>query len=229
MADPWDVLRTEEGRDQLITLADHYIRAEQDREAGLCLAELSYVVKHVGSPSADNAFAEAARIGAEAVALLRKANDKEGLCRALRLAAVPFLADCEPLLSESLSLARELGAVEQEAWTTFAMRSFGGGPDPMCERAHALFEQCGSLEGQAFCQRTMGFRIGSHDPEMLQRSIDLFEEAGNTEEAERGRAFLDAALMPEDPDSPKIPPEAIEELARMIVSGECGESECEPK
>ncbi|MDQ2986360.1 MAG: hypothetical protein M3R13_06510 [Armatimonadota bacterium] len=228
MAEPWDVPRTEEGRDRLIELHEEYKLAGKDREAGICLAQLAYVIKHVGAPNGGNAFAESARLGAEAVTLLRKAGDKKELCRALRRAAVPFHADCAPLLEESLALARELGDIEEEAWTTFAMRKVGGGPCPMTERALALFEQCGSLEGQACCLLTMGFKIGNHNPTLLKRSIQLYEEAENIEEAERGRKFLEVALMPDDPNEEPIPDGVLEKFAQMFATGSCEDDECDP-
>ncbi len=221
MQEPWDVPRTEEGRDKVIALLEEYRAAGQDREAGICLSRLAYLIKHVGAPDGGHAFGESAKTGAEAVALLRKTGDKKELCRALRQAAVPFHANCEPLLAESLALAQEIGDMEEEAWTTFQMRRFGGGPDPMTERALDLFQQCGSLEGQASCFLVMGFRIGMHNPEMLQRSIDLFEQAGNSVEAERGRKFLEVALMPDDPNEPPITDEDIERFGQMFATDSC--------
>ena len=200
MQHPWDVPRTEEGRDRLIALLEEYRASGAEREAGICLSRLAHVVKHVGTVEGVNAFQKSSELGAEAADLLRKVGDKKELCRARRQAAVPFNADCKTLLAESLALAQEIGDIEEEAWTTFQMRTFGGGQDPNTERALELFRQCGSLDGQAGCYRTMGFRIGKHNPEMLQRSIELYEQAGNTVEADRGRMFLEVALMPDDPN-----------------------------
>src|SRR5687768_6854471 len=191
MQQPWDVPRTEEGRDRLIALLEEYRASGAEREAGICLARLAYLIKHVGARDGGHAFGEPAQVGAQAVALLRKVGDKREWCRALRQTAVPSNAECKTLLAESLALAQDIGDIEEEAWTSFQMRGVGGGPDPMTARALELFEGCGSLECQANCYRTLGFRIGNHNPEMLQRSIELFEEAGNTAEAERGRKFLE--------------------------------------
>jgi hypothetical protein len=227
MQEPWDVPRTEAGRDRLISLVAEYKAAGNDREAGIALSRLAHVVLHVGAGNDRNGFAECARIGAESVALLRMAGDKKELCRALRTSAVKFHADCEPLLEESLELAQEIGDIEEEAWTTFAMRKFGGGPDPMTERALALFEQCGSLIGQAACYRTLGFCIGKHDPALLERSIQLYEEAGNMVEAERGRKFLEVALMPDDPNEEPLPEGFVEKVAEMFAKGSCEGGSCE--
>jgi hypothetical protein len=196
MSNPWDVPRTEAGRDELIRLVDEFKQAGKDREAGICLLNLAHVYKHVGAPDG-RAFDAAAEAGAEAIALLRQAGDKRELARALRLAAVPFSADCAALLNESLALARQIGDVEEEAWTIFRMNHGDGVPGHTHEEALALFEECGSLEGQASCLRSMGFKIGKHNIDLLKKSIELFEQAGNAEEAERGRAFLDVAMMPE--------------------------------
>ena len=105
MQQPWDVPRTEEGRDRLIALVQEYRASGDERELGICLSRLAYVVKHVGMVDGGNAFQQSAELGAEAADLLRKVGDKRELCRALRQAAVPFNADCKTLLAESLALA----------------------------------------------------------------------------------------------------------------------------
>lgn len=60
MADPWDVPRTEEGRDHLIALLEEYRDAGKEREAGIYAAMLAHHVKHVGAPGDGHAFDEAA-------------------------------------------------------------------------------------------------------------------------------------------------------------------------
>lgn len=211
----------------MIALVAEYKAAGKGREAGIALSRLAHVVKHVGAGNGGNAFAECARLGAEAVALLRKAGDKRELCRALRTSAVMFHADCKPLLEESLALAQEIGDIEEEAWTTFAMRKFGGGPGPMTDRALALFEQCRSLEGQAACYQLLGFSIGKHGEALLKRSIELYEAAGNTEEAERGRLFLEVAPRQPDPDEEPLPEGFVEKVAEMFATGSCEGGSCE--
>lgn len=102
------------------------------------------------------------------------------------------------MLEESLALAREIGDIEEEAWTTFRMTRADGVPGHTLEAALALFEQCGCLAGQATCLRCIGFQIGKHNIPMLQKSVELFEQAGHTEEAERGKRFIEVAMMPDD-------------------------------
>jgi hypothetical protein len=108
------------------------------------------------------------------------------------------------------------------------MRGFNGGDtDPFSVRALTLFEACGSLVGQAYCLRTMGFKIGAHKPDLLERSIALFEQTGNELEAERGRRFLEVALMPDDreDDQPPISQEDFELLSKMWASCDCDDDD----
>lgn len=186
------------GRSKLLDLLEKYRAAGQDREAGICLARLAHIYKHVGCAGDRLAFPEAAKAGAEAVELLRKTGDKKQLCIALRAAAVPFEVETEPLLEEALAIARELGDIEEEAWALYAMRGFGGGRSPKVERALELFTRCGCLKGQATCLLTMGFAIGKHDIPKLRQAVELFEESGDKRQSKIAREFLKVALMNTD-------------------------------
>jgi hypothetical protein len=199
MAEPWDVPVSRKGRSKLVDLLEKYRAAGKDREAGICLARLAHVYKHVGAVGDGMAFPEAAKAGAEAVELLRKTGDKKQLCIALRAAAVPLEVETEPLLEEALAIAREIGDMEEEAWALYGLRGPGGRRSPKVEQAHELFTRCGCLKGQASCLLTMGFAIGNHDIPKLRRAVELFEESGDKRQSKIAREYLKVALMNTEP------------------------------
>lgn len=184
---------TEAGRDQLLTLiAD--LRANSDkRTLGIALATLAHVVKHVGTADGRPAFASAAEAGTEAVHILRETGDKAELARALRLAALPFCGlDCATMLTESLALTRELGDREQEGWTLLRMTGSDGVPGHSVEEALAAFKECGDLSGQATCLMKIGFRR-PHQPELIEKAVEIFESIGASRDADVARQFLHLA------------------------------------
>lgn len=179
--------RTEAARDEL-TILVRDLRTKGDKAAlGRALTDLADSVKHVGTPDGENAFAASARLGSEAVSLLRETGDRKGLSRALRVAAVPMIEgiDHRAMLEESLSLARAIADREEEGWTLLRMTRADGVKRVTIEEALKCFEDCGSLEGQASCLLVMGFECNPRQPELIRRAAQLFREAGNMREADR--------------------------------------------
>jgi len=87
-------------------VGQNYEKQGNVREAGICYSRLSYLEKQFGP------FQKSAEYGQKAVSLLRQAEDKVELSRALRMACVPFMGgvDHAAYLRESLALAREAGS-----------------------------------------------------------------------------------------------------------------------
>jgi hypothetical protein len=190
-SEPWDVPRTEEGRDQLIQLINKYQRSGQLRELGCSLSRLAHIVKHVGAPDDLPAFPASAAVGAEAVQVLRQVGDKRELALALVHAAVP-MCDVEhaALLNEALALSREIKDKEVEGWVLFRMTRANGVPGHTIKEALACFEEAGCNRGIATCLTSLGFEPATRDPELLQRAIALYEDEGMAEDAERARVML---------------------------------------
>ncbi|MCB8933816.1 MAG: hypothetical protein M9921_08890 [Fimbriimonadaceae bacterium] len=190
---PWDVPVTEEGRDELIRMVADYQQPGDELELGQTLSRLAHVVKHVGSPDGQGAMVRSAQIGSEAVRVLREIDAPKALCRALRIAAVPFVTgiDCEALLAESLTLARQIGDLEEEGWTLFRMTRANGVDGVAVEDALRCFEACGSLSGKACCLVSMAIETQPHPLELLEEAARLYEQDGNEVEAGRARKIAE--------------------------------------
>ncbi len=186
---------TDEGRDALIALIARYRATGQTRELGICLSRLAHCVKHVGTASPEGAFDASARLGNEAIALLRQTHDKKELARALRVAAVPLVdgIDHSALLTESLAIAREIGDKEQEGWTLYRMTRFNGVPGATLEQALACFESCGCVSGKATCLLSLGFGSSPRSLAMIDEAVELYESVGEADSANIARKFADCA------------------------------------
>ena len=169
---------TPEGRDQLLRTVESLRQGDDKRALGNALATIAHITKHVGAPDAvADAFPTAAAYGRESVALLREHGDKAELARALRLAAVPLEPmDHASMLEESLALAREAGALEEEGWTLYRMTQANGVPGHTVEEALAAFEACGCLAGQAACLLSLGFSRSPKEPDLIDRAVAIYDQ-----------------------------------------------------
>lgn len=188
MTEPWDLPTTEDGRDQLLKLAEEYEKAGKIRELGNCYARLAHVVKHVGMPDGYEAFPSARAFGERAVECLRQAGDKKELARALLSGAVPLSSpNTAAELTEALAIAREIGDREMQAETLFRMTRADGVPGHTIEEALEIFEELGDAGGCATCLLSISVERTPRSLEMFDRAIALYEESGAEEELRKAR------------------------------------------
>ena len=58
------------------------------------------------------------------------------------------------------------------------------------EQALERFKACGNIEGEATCLVSLGFQRKPKEPQLLEKAAALFDQIGNTREAERARLML---------------------------------------
>lgn len=185
---PWEVPVTEEGRSTLEALAHEYGSENKVWELGLTLSRLAHVVKHVGSSNGAPAFEESARLGAEAVRLLRQTDDRKALARALVIASVPMIrVDHKAMLKEALKISREIGDKEEEGWTLYRMTRADGVKGVSISEALACFEEAGCKAGIATCCLSLGFQ--EKDLTLSDRAVQLFEELDDEHQVRVARMY----------------------------------------
>ena len=229
--EPWDLPVEESSRPILLALIEQYEAAQQARELGICCARMAHLLKQVGP------FSEASLYGQKAVFYLRQTDDKKELSRALRWACLPFDSSIDQkkaYLEESLALAREIGAKEQEAATIYQFtRAFTPSPQQMeelnpleekernkrysemrqeymgdhtIEEALAIYEEIGYGSGIAMCLVSLGAERKPSERALFDRAIALYEEAGETEAARKAKMMADTfAPLPRPWELPEEP------------------------
>ncbi len=213
--EPWDLPVEEPSKPILEVLIAKYEAAEQARELGICCARMARLLKQIGP------FPEASAYGQKAIHYLRQTDDKVELAKALRWACLPFdtSIDQKAYLEESLALAREVGARDQEAATIYQFtRAFTPNPSQSqelstlndkdrnnrygemrqeymdghtVEEALAIYEEINYPTGIAMCLVSLGAERKPSDRALFDRAIALYEQAGEAEAARKARMMAD--------------------------------------
>jgi len=194
--EPWDVPLTADGRATLWRLVDEYARSGMGHELGLTLSNLAYVYKHLGTGDPNvPAWAEAGRVGRLAVDLLRKTDDREGLAKALRNAALAFLPGKDEMLEEARVICAEIGDFSGEGLALFAMAVPPRKDiDDLLDQARICFERSGNKAGLTDIKHRLG--IIRCDAHMIATAAEEFASAGNLRSAER--AYVAASAFGRD-------------------------------
>lgn len=215
MRQPWELPNKKSSKTKLKALIREYEGSGQVREAGICCMRMAHLLKQIGP------FGESAQYGQKAVELLRQADEKKELIRALRAACVPFtaLVDQQAYLNEALMLSIEIKDRVEEAWTIYRMtRAYTPNQDEQkeleglserasvakyrelaerarngytVERALSIFEEVGDEMGIATCLVSLGIERKPSDRALFERAISLFEKLGDTNSVWRTTMMAD--------------------------------------
>lgn len=191
MAAPWDVPLAIEGRSTLVRLEKEFREQGNRFELGCTLSRLASFFKHFGAPEGAWAFPSAAKVGAEAVEILREFDDRRELAYALLQSVVPFEAvDSEAILKEALVLAKDVDDLELQGDILYQMTRAGRAFGHTLEEALACYERIDCKLGMAQCYTSIGFGEEPRNLDLLRKALAIYEELGNEKAAQNVKYML---------------------------------------
>lgn len=116
----WDLPLQPASGPLLESLCKRYLATGRRREYAISLGRLSALAREVELPTWSSQPGRTHELALQAIPILRELGEQRELVRALRAAAVPFVAaNRKELLSEALEIAKSIGDREQEGWALF--------------------------------------------------------------------------------------------------------------
>jgi hypothetical protein len=170
--EPWDLPIEEASKPILEALIAKYKAGEQARELGICCSQMAHLLKHIGPMD------EAALYGQKAIWFLRQTDDKKELARAMRVACVPFTdGPHKEYLEESLTLSREIGDREEEAWTMYRLTRAMPTPGISMETIMTTLEHGSEEDSLKLLDEMKGTDAKTY---RVEDALSVFEEIGNS-------------------------------------------------